>query len=553
MTEVADRKTIVGIVDDLLMYARFAYGLPNFLRNTITLEDARRTVKQLLAEREANFLRLMERGVYGHPQSPYLPLLEMAGCEFGDIENLVREKGLESTLLALREADVYVTFEECKGRRPIVRGGREFPIKANSFNNPFLKVHYYSESGGSTGVGTRVQHDLDHLAVIAAHEMITYDAHGVVDLPKAIWRGVLPDGSGFDNTLRLAHYGRAPQEWFSPFYPYDFRPSQFKYRVSSLLTVMVGRMVGAALPWPKYVKVEDASVVARWAADSIKKHGECYIAAPVSRALRVCIAAEEEGLDLTGTVFRIAGEPATSAKVQRITSTGARIFTTYGFSEIGRIGMGCSNPLEPNDLHLCESICAMIPYETRVPATDIKVPAFNFTSLLPTAPLILLNAESDDYGITETRSCGCPLGDLGLHTHLRRIHSFQKLSGEGVTLLGSDMVQILEEVLPKRFGGTPLDYQLREEEDEDGFTRTILIMSPRVNFDDEEQVIAAILDYMKESSARTDAARIIWNQAHTLTVRREEPKWTKRGKLMSLHVEKRYTRAYRSGQRDTQR
>lgn len=530
----------MGMIDDLFMYGRFVSGLPGFLRNTITLEDARRIVKQLFAERESNFLRLIERGVYGHPHSPYLPMLEMAGCEFGDIRDLVHQRGLEKTLLVLREAGVYVTFEECKGRKTIVRAGREIPVHQNSFDNPFLKSHYASESGGSTGAGTRVQHDLDHLAVIAAHEMVTYDAHGVVDLPKAIWRGVLPDGSGFDNTLRLCHYGRPPQKWFSPFNPYDFRPSQFKYRLSSLLTVAIGRMVGVPVPWPKQVKVEQSSVVAHWAADALKREGACFISAPVSRALRVCVTAREEGLDLTGAVFRVAGEPLTSAKVKGITSTGARVFSTYGFSEIGRIGMGCSHPVEANDLHLCTSMCAMIPYERLVPSTDIKVPAFNFTSFLPTTPLILLNTESDDYGIMETRSCGCPLDELGLTVHLRRIRSFQKLTGEGVTLLGSAMVHILEEVLPDRFGGSPLDYQLLEEEDKEGFTRIILIINPKVTIRNEEDVIEVILHSLHHSSAMADSARNIWSQAGTLKVRREEPRWTGRGKLMSLYVESRH-------------
>jgi hypothetical protein len=530
----------MGIIDDLLMYGRFVSGLPGFLRNTLNLEDARRTIKQLLAERESNFLRLIELGIYGHPSSPYLPLLKMAGCEFGDIRNLVHQRGIEKTLLALREAGVYVTFEECKGRKTIVRAGLEIPVHANSFDNPFLKGHYYSETGGSTGVGTRIQHDLDHLAVIAAHEMVTYDAHGVVDLPKAIWRGVLPDGSGFDNTLRLCHYGRPPQKWFSPFNPYDFRPSQLKYRLSSLLTIIIGRILGIPIPWPKQVKVEQSSIVAHWAADTIKKVGSCFISAPVSRALRVCVTAKEKGLDLTGTVFRVAGEPLTSAKVKGIINSGARVFTTYGFNEIGRIGMGCSNPVEANDLHLCKSICAMIPYEKMIPGTDIKVSAFNYTSLLPTSPMILLNTESDDYGIIETRSCGCPLDELGLTVHLRRIHSFQKLTGEGVTLLGSVMLHILENVLPEHFGGSPLDYQLLEEEDKEGFTRIFLLISPKVNIENENEVIELVLDFLKKSSAMADAAQNIWSQSQTLNVRREEPRWTGRGKLMSLHVENRY-------------
>ena len=54
------------------------------------------------------------------------------------------------------------------------------------------------------------------------------------------------------------------------------------------------------------------------------------------------------------------------------------------------------------------------------------------------------------------------------------------MTGEGMTLIGTDMVRILEEDLPRRFGGSPLDYQLMEEEDERGFTRLSLVVSPDV-------------------------------------------------------------------------
>lgn len=86
------------------------------MRNTVSLEEAQAMVRQRMADREANFLRLVQRGIFSYPRSPYLPLLKLAGCELGDIQNLVREKGLEGTLLTLREAGVYFTFEEFKGR-----------------------------------------------------------------------------------------------------------------------------------------------------------------------------------------------------------------------------------------------------------------------------------------------------------------------------------------------------------------------------------------------------------------------------------------------------
>ncbi len=530
----------MGFFSELKMYGRFAWRLRSFLRDTISMEDAQRTVKRLMAEREDNFLRLVERAIFGYPRSPYLPLLKMAGCELGDIQNMVPQKGLEGTLRALREAGVYLTYEESKGRKLIVRGGKEFRFQPHDFDNPLPLAAYSVESGGSTGAGTRSSHDLDHLRVIAAHELITYTAHGVTDIPKVIWRGVLPDGSGIDNVLRLSHYGRVPQKWFSHHNPYDLQPVVFKYRLATLLTVIVGRLVGVPLPWPEYVKLEEASVVARWIAAALKEHGACLVLAPASRALRVCLAASDAGIDLTGATFRIAGEPVTKAKVSAIRRTGAKVFTTYGYSELGRVGMGCSRPIDANDLHLCKSMCAMIPYDRLVPGTDIKVPAFNFTSILPSAPKILLNAECDDYGIIENRSCGCPLEELGLTEHIREIYSFQKLTSEGMSLVGSEMIRILEEVLPERFGGSPLDYQLLEEEDKDGFTRLSLLIHPRLKIQDEREVVNVVLRAMKRSGGTANSVSKVWNQASTFQVKREEPIWTGRGKLMSLHVAKRH-------------
>jgi len=122
---------------------------------------------------------------------------------------------------------------------------------------------------------------------------------------------------------------------------------------------------------------------------------------------------------------------------------------------------------------------------------------------------------------------------------LRLVRSFSKLTGEGVTLVGSEMIRILEEVLPARFGGSPLDYQLLEEEDERGFTRLSLLVHPRIEIADEAVVIEAVQEALRESSVAADLARAIWDHAGALRVKREEPVWTARGKLMPLHLAER--------------
>jgi hypothetical protein len=148
----------------------------------------------------------------------------------------------------------------------------------------------------------------------------------------------------------------------------------------------------------------------------------------------------------------------------------------------------------------------------------------------------MLNVESDDYGVIETRSCGCPLETYGFAEHLRHVKSFRKLTGEGVTLVGGEMVHVLEEVLPARFGGSPLDYQLLEEEDEQGFTRLSLVISPKIEIEDEAEVVQTVLEALGRGSDAADQARALWSQAGSLQVKRTEPVWTSRGKLMPLRL-----------------
>ncbi len=62
-----------GVIADLKMYGRFALGLRRFLRERISLDEARDLVRDYQVQREPNFLRLVRRGVFGNPRSPYLP------------------------------------------------------------------------------------------------------------------------------------------------------------------------------------------------------------------------------------------------------------------------------------------------------------------------------------------------------------------------------------------------------------------------------------------------------------------------------------------------
>lgn len=180
-----------------------------------------------------------------------------------------------------------------------------------------------------------------------------------------------------------------------------------------------------------------------------------------------------------------------------------------------------------------------------IPGTDVSAAAFYFTSLLATAPK-LLNVESDDYGVIEKRNCGCLLEEVGYRDHLLQIRSFAKLTGEGGTLIGSELVRLLEEVLPARFGGSPLNYQFVEEEDATGFTRLSLIVDPSIPIPDERTVIDIVLAGLAQTdmsygrgSFAAEMTRGVWRQAGTLRVKRTKPLLSKHGKLMPLHLSRR--------------
>ena len=90
----------------------------------------------------------MARYIYGYPRSPYLPLLAHAGAELGDLQTMVRQRGLEGTLEQLRDDGVYFSFEEFKGRMEVARGGRTHRFSERDFDNPFqgptLEIFEYS-------------------------------------------------------------------------------------------------------------------------------------------------------------------------------------------------------------------------------------------------------------------------------------------------------------------------------------------------------------------------------------------------------------------------
>jgi hypothetical protein len=516
--------------DDLRRAAAFGPGLWRFTRRPMSLEDARLEFERRLANREANFLGVLRQGVFAHPPSPYLRLLRWADCEYGDVERMVRDRGLETALEALHGAGVFVTFDEFKGREPIVRDGRSFSPSPQDFVNPLVRPYSFGRTGGSTGPSVRVPLSWAGQRDVAVNVMLHQHAHELFDTPQAFWFST-PEIS-VQSMMLGARFDKAPEAWFLP--PLETEPPS--RRAFLRYFVLAGRMAGMRVPAPQPISLDQAGIVARWAAQARDRHGTALVQGYMSQMVRVAVAASEAGIDLSGVTLTGSGEPTTPGKMQAITATGARFVSEYWSNELGPVAFGCARPIDGSDLHLQRDRLAMTQRPQAVPGSDLTVDAFCFTSLLPSAAMIMLNTELDDYGVFERRSCGCPMEAYGLTEHVRDVRSYRKLTGEGITLVGGAMEHILEDVLPARFGGSALDYQLVEDEDDNGLTRLRLVVSPRVAIPDERSVVRCVLDAIQKSDRLGEATATLWEQAGTLQVIRQEPTRTSAGKLMPLHV-----------------
>jgi hypothetical protein len=519
-------------LSELSTFLRFTKALPAYLRDRLEAEEARRRLREALANREENFLRVLERGVFAHPSSPYLPLFRLAGAELGDVQSLVRADGLDAALGRLYDAGVSVTLDEVKGRRPIERTGLTVPVAAGAFDNPLMTGHYQAMSSGSRGPRTRVNIDLALLEHEAAyvHEYLT--GFELWQRPYAVWRPVPPVVTAVKWILRLEKLGKPLDRWFSQT-RVSARDGQWKFAIFTRTTVAQGRALGRDFPSPEHVPTSSPEPVAEWLAAMSRRRTPAVLDTMVSSAVRVCAYAKQEGFDISGTLFRLGGEPLTAAKAQLIADVGCRSICFYSITEMSFVGAPCGTPDAIDDVHLLTDKVAAIVRPKVVGQSSVN--ALIYTTLLPSSPKLLINVESGDYATVSLRSCGCPMGKLGFHTHLKEIRSYEKLTSEGVTFLGTELLRLIEEVLPASFGGAPTDYQLVEAE-EQGISRIQIVASPALGALDDGAVIERVLETLRAypgGGAMTEQ----WRQGETLTLVRRAPYQTASAKILPLYLQ----------------
>lgn len=526
-------------VEDVRLAARFLRRLPAFLRHPVSLDEARATLRGRLAGREASFLGLVRRGVYEHAGSPYRKLLGLAGCEYGDLEKLVARDGVEGALQALLGQGVYLTVDEFKGRRPLIRGGTTIELDPSQLGNPLLTSHLPVRTGGSRSAGTPVLFDLAFIRDCAVNAGLVLDARGGADWLKADWE--VPGGGAMFRLLKYSSFGAPPVGWFSQVDPAapGLHP---RYRWSGRVMRWGSLVAGVPLPRPVHVPLEKPLRIALWMTETLRAGGTPHLFTFPSSAVRLCQAALDAGVDLGGARLTVGGEPVTAARLATIRRAGAEAAPRYGSIECGPIGYGCLAPAASDDVHLLHDLHALISPGPDGPIAGLPGDALFVSSLRGTAPLILLNVSLGDHAVMTPRPCGCPLERLGWGTHLHTIRSYEKLTAGGMTFLDTDVIRVLEEVLPARFGGAPIDYQLLEEEVAGGQPRLRLLVHPVIGPVDSAAVRELFLTAVSAGVGAERVMGLLWREADVLHVERRAPLPTASGKVLHLHVERRSPR-----------
>jgi hypothetical protein len=528
---------------NVLMAARFFLRLPVHLWSPVSPQEAAASLELRLGRREALFLDKLRVEVFERPgaaginASPYRALFRRAGCEYPDLERLVRDRGVEGALGTLFREGVYLTVDEFKGRKPIERGSFTLPVTTQEIQNPRTAPHIPVASGGSRSQGTPVVIDLRFVRGCASECALYLQAWGGLDWAKAVW-----EVPGAGARFRLAKYGALasrPCAWFSQVDPNasDLHPV---FRWNTRAMRWSSWMAGRPLPLPVHAPLTDPRPIVDWMAGTLESGRVPHLFTFPSSAVALCRAARAGGRSIAGARFTLGGEPITEARLETIRGEGAQALPRYGSIECGAIGYGCMAPSHADEVHLLDDQHGLIlAGEQAGSAAGLRPDSVLITALHPFSPFTLINVSMGDSAtvIRDAReTCGCPLERQGWRTRLHSIRSYEKLTGGGMTFLNDDVIRVLEEALPAKFGGAPTDYQICEEETPDGRADVVLVVNPALGPLDDQRLIDAFINALGDGSVANRMMGRMWRESQVLRVERRIPSTTRSGKVLHFHV-----------------
>ena len=518
------------VIREARFYTRLALGIVRLMR-TPPLADPHGVVRDQIAHREKRLLATLRKTVFDEPRNPFGRMFELAGCSYEDLETMVGRAGLERTLAAVHREGVYLTHDEFKGRTPIVRSGQQIPSDEKSFDNTLVRGLIGTMSSGSRSRGTVTSESIAFRLYRESYYRFVQEEFRLDKRLAVAVEAILPSQNGISSCLKTARVGSRLDHWFS--IGGSLRDS-FHYRAATNGFVLLGNLLGARGCYPDYLAPNDYSPAARWIHQRIAAGLPCVVETNVSSAVRVCTAALDDDLDISGTIFLVGGETLTAAKRKTIEDSGCLPYPNYWMTELGPVGYACRQMNEGNCVHLFHDAFAAVSHKRLAPLSNREVDSLSFTTLLPSAPRIFINVEMDDSGVVEKADCDCVFSRLGMNYRLCHLSSFGKLTGSGMSLVGSDVLEILEVKLPQELGGAAGDYQLVERETSGGSSIELRV-SPRVKLTSVERAREEFLTAIRGCFGGSLAVRD-WRHGDAVEVVQEEPLRTSSGKVLPLHL-----------------
>lgn len=506
-----------------------ARGLRRITSQPVVIEEARATVRAEVAARPRRLLDALDALVWPRPASPVARLLAAAGVEAGDVARLLADEGVAGALERLRDAGVYVSYEEYQGREPIVRGSTSFEVSPADFFNPLVPADYLATTGGSRSAGTPVEVSFRWQRRQGVQRVIQHHLAGTVGAPTAIWLPVFPSAAGYGAVMKHAAGGNRPERWFSQI-PTDLAGIAGHKQLANKAIPALNVLARSGLPSPEHVPTAEPERVVRWLQEAVERAGAAAIAGYATSITAAARWASEHGVRLDGAVAFPASEPVTAGKLAAIRASGMQAMPAYACTPEGTIAISCAS-LGDEEYHVWDQDQAVIT-RRRDRGDGTEVDALCFTSLAMEAPRVLLNVENDDFGRLDHHvDCDCELAALGLRTRLADIRGMSKVVAAGISIEGATFDRLCEDLLPQRLGGGPGDYQFVED-DTTGTTVIQLRIRPEVGAVDD----SAALDVVRQAIERDEfgvLASSVWGDDGHVRVVRTAPIVTRAGKQLA--------------------